>query len=154
MCHEDESSRAPPNRISARDPDATVVHFPFDHFVYLEDRFLDIVRVMTGAARRLADKRIRLAVTPDRPEIGYGWIESGGTLMSPAAHEVRSVRRFIEKPGKTLAAHAMAVVEADRLLWSDWGQPEHIADTLLRMGRKPAFPLEMIAGATAIQHAS
>ncbi len=205
--------------IRAQDPDATVVILPSDHFVYPEDRFLDIVRRMTGAAKRLTDRLILLAVTPDRPEVEYGWIEPGRELISYTSHRVRSVRRFLEKPDEALAVHAMAagalwntlvltakiealwalgwqcfpeilprfehieqtvrvagavpaldevyarmprrnfssgllarapehvaVVEADGLLWSDWGKPERIVDTLLGMGRQPAFPLELIAG--------
>lgn len=39
----------------------------------------------------------------------------------------------------------VAMVEADGLLWSDWGNAERIADTLLRLGKQPAFPLDLIA---------
>ena len=213
--------------IRAQDPDATVVILPSDHFVYPEDHFLNIVRRATGAAKRLTDRLILLGVTPDRPEVEYGWIEPGRELMSCASHQVRSVRRFLEKPDEALAAHAMAagalwntlvltakletlwalgwqcfpemmprfehveqtvrvagavpaldevyarmprrnfssgllarapehvaVIEAEGLLWSDWGKPERIVDTLLGMGRQPAFPLELIAGTPAIEHAS
>lgn len=213
--------------IRAQDPDATVVILPSDHFVYPENRFVDIVRRMTGAATRLTDRLILMAVTPDRPEVEYGWIEPGKELMSSAGQQVRSVRRFLEKPDEALAAHAMAagalwntlvltariealwtlgwqcfpemmprfehveqrvrlagavpaldeiyarmprrnfssgllarepervaVVEADGLLWSDWGKPERIVDSLLGMGRQPAFPLELIAGTPTIRYAS
>jgi mannose-1-phosphate guanylyltransferase len=39
----------------------------------------------------------------------------------------------------------VAVIEANGLQWSDWGNPERIADTLLRLGKQPAFPLDLIA---------
>lgn len=47
----------------------------------------------------------------------------------------------------------VAAIEADSILWSDWGKPERIADTLFRLGKQPAFPLELVvpsqaAGAT------
>ena len=37
-----------------------------------------------------------------------------------------------------------AVIELDNVLWSDWGKPERIAETLHRIGRQPAFPLECL----------
>ena len=35
----------------------------------------------------------------------------------------------------------LAVVELTGVLWSDWGKPERIAETLRRIDRQPAFPL-------------
>ncbi|MBS0149655.1 MAG: hypothetical protein JSR31_01865 [Nitrospira sp.] len=35
----------------------------------------------------------------------------------------------------------LVLVEMTGVLWSDWGRPERIANTLRRIGRKPAFPL-------------
>jgi len=35
----------------------------------------------------------------------------------------------------------LAVVELTGVLWSDWGKPERITETLRRIDRKPAFPL-------------
>ena len=35
----------------------------------------------------------------------------------------------------------LAVVELTGVLWSDWGKPERIAETLRRIDRRPAFPL-------------
>ena len=35
----------------------------------------------------------------------------------------------------------LAVVELTGVLWSDWGKPERIAESLRRIDRRPAFPL-------------
>lgn len=35
----------------------------------------------------------------------------------------------------------VAVIELSGVLWSDWGKPERITDTLRRMNKRPAFPL-------------
>ena len=43
----------------------------------------------------------------------------------------------------------VAAIELDGVLWCDWGKPERIADTLLRLGKRPAFPLELIAASQA-----
>ncbi len=39
----------------------------------------------------------------------------------------------------------IAVVEMTGVLWSDWGKPERIANTLRRIGRQPAFPLTCLS---------
>lgn len=38
----------------------------------------------------------------------------------------------------------VAVMELRDVLWSDWGKPERIAQTIKRIGRKPAFPVECL----------
>ena len=212
--------------IKTQDPEATVVILPSDHFVYPEDRFLDIVTRMARIADRLKDKVTLLAVTPDQPEIEYGWIEPGEILLSSAGGQVRAVRQFLEKPDEARAADAMAagalwntlvmaakietlwtlgwqcfpdmmplfervehtvriagdmptldtvytrmpmrnfssgllarapeqvaVVEAEGILWSDWGRAERIVDTLSRLGKQPAFPLRLLTE-MPVQYAS
>ena len=39
------------------------------------------------------------------------------------------------------AAESAVVVELQDVLWSDWGQPARVAETLRRIGRRPAFPM-------------
>jgi mannose-1-phosphate guanylyltransferase len=39
----------------------------------------------------------------------------------------------------------VAVVRLRGALWSDWGRPERIAETLRRIGKTPAFPLQHLA---------
>ena len=38
----------------------------------------------------------------------------------------------------------VAVIEMAGVLWSDWGKPERIANTLRQIGRQPVFPLECL----------
>jgi mannose-1-phosphate guanylyltransferase len=38
----------------------------------------------------------------------------------------------------------VAVMELTGVLWSDWGKPERIADTIRRIGKTPAFPLHCL----------
>lgn len=38
----------------------------------------------------------------------------------------------------------VAVMELTDVLWSDWGKPERIAETIRRIGKTPAFPLECL----------
>jgi mannose-1-phosphate guanylyltransferase len=45
------------------------------------------------------------------------------------------------------AAEHTAVMELEGLLWSDWGRPERIVESLRRIGKLPAFPMELaVAG--------
>jgi mannose-1-phosphate guanylyltransferase len=39
----------------------------------------------------------------------------------------------------------LAVVEMTGVLWSDWGKPERIVNTLRRIGRQPDFPLACLS---------
>jgi mannose-1-phosphate guanylyltransferase len=38
----------------------------------------------------------------------------------------------------------VSVMELTGVLWSDWGKPERIAETIRRIGKTPAFPLECL----------
>ena len=86
-------------RIVERDPDATVVLLPADH--YLSDE-----KVMAGALRRAAamaradrESIYLLGVEPDEPDTELGYIlPTSGGRDDPAG-----VQRFIEKPNVTRA---------------------------------------------------
>ncbi len=200
--------------VRARDPGATVVIYPSDHFVYPESRFLDVVRQATGVAESLSDRVLLLGVIPDRLELEYGWILPGAPVPVGALDAtVQTVRAFLEKPSAAQADAALsagalwntfvmvskvstlwelgrqcfpdliplferleqaldtseegcvlnsiyeampkknfssdllqrvpqhvAVMELTGVLWSDWGKPERIVETLRRIARTPAFP--------------
>lgn len=198
--------------IRARDPHATVVLYPSDHFVYPEDRFLDVTQEAIRAAECPMGRPVLLAAKPDGPEVEYGWIEPGRPLAWSGGHPVREVRAFLEKPTweearaalasgglwntMVLAAKVnelwrlgrhcvpemmalyerlggaigtpqetrvleavyeampvknfssavlqrvpgqLAVMELSGVIWSDWGNPERVAETLQRIGAQPAF---------------
>lgn len=38
----------------------------------------------------------------------------------------------------------LGVMELEEVLWSDWGRPERIIETLESLGKKPAFPSEIL----------
>jgi len=200
--------------IRARAPQATVVLYPSDHFVYPEERFLETVRHAVRIAESRPDRVVMLGIAPDRLELDYGWIQPGQPLTDLPGEPVQAVHSFLEKPdaaqadaairtgalwntlvfaanvellwtlgrqclpdmmplferlsqaiggpeeGRVLEAiyrdmpaknfssdllqrvpEQLAVVELTGVLWSDWGKPERIAETLRRIDRRPAFPL-------------
>ena len=201
--------------IRSWDPDATVVIFPSDHFVFPEDRFLETVRGTISTVEILKDRIILLGVRPTGLELDYGWIEMGSILGWSAGSSVRQANAFLEKPDAIQGLAAMAggalwntlvmtakvetlwrrgwqcmpelmehfekleevidtpregpildtiyrempcrnfssdllqrvpdcvgVMELQDVLWSDWGRPERIEETLRLLGKDPAFPIE------------
>ena len=203
--------------VRARNPNATVVIFPSDHFVFPEDRFLETVRRATRAIDVLQDRVLLLGVRPTHPELDYGWVNVGEILGWYGGSCVRQVNSFLEKPSQLEALEAMSkgalwntfvivakvdtlwslgwqcipvimerfewlgksidtvherqtlhrlyqkmphmnfssevlqkvperlsVIELEEVLWSDWGRPERIRETLEVLGKKPAFPSEIL----------
>ena len=78
------------------DPDAVMLVCPSDHFI----ADLAAFRKAAVAAAQLAreDWMVALAITPDRPEVGYGYIKRGEEL--PGGY---TVERFVEKPSRERA---------------------------------------------------
>ena len=204
--------------IRAHDPEATVLIFPSDHFVYPEERFVEATYRLARAARKLKHWVFLLGAPPDQPDAEYGWIQPGAHLGWIDGHRVQGAKAFIEKPSPELCKLAMssgalwntmviaakvetlwrlgqcclpammrlfdvyaesigsaqenaildgiyqampscnlssqllqefpqylAVMELQDVLWSDWGKPERIVETLRRLGREPRFSLAHIA---------
>lgn len=86
-----------------RDPDAVLVSLHSDHVVEPEEAFRELIRV---AARVAATEELLLtvAVEPDRPETGYGYIRPGSPLPAPGDVEAFRVEAFVEKPDPKTAA--------------------------------------------------
>lgn len=49
------------------------------------------------------------------------------------------------------AADGIGVIELQDVLWSDWGRPERIVETLRVLGKEPAFPYELL-GEPSLQY--
>ena len=200
-----------------RDPDATVVVLPSDHFVYPEWRFVAKLQAAIQAAERLDDRILLLGAAPTDVEDEYGWIVPSDDLGRQPAHRVSAVESFVEKPAPPEAARLyqrgalwntlvmvararalwelacdrlpglipfFAVLQAaigtpqerevldevyetmprvnfssellerasdriamqslDDVLWNDWGHPLRIVESLLAIGRQPAFSLRLL----------
>ena len=207
--------------LRAKDPDATVVIYPSDHFVYPETNFLVSVHRALCALEWLPDRFIVLGVPPDRLELDYGWIVPGETITGFESHRIHAVNAFVGRPTVFQADTALAggalwntsvmaakaqtlwqmgwecfpelmprferlecsigtskeaqildeiyhdipvhdllpellqrvperasVLEMNGVLWSDWGKPTRIMDSLRRIGREPAFPLDCLDRST------
>ncbi len=201
------------------DPEATVVIFPSDHFVYPEERFVEMTRTLARAASSLTHWVFLLGVPPQSPEQEYGWIRPGKSLGWIDGIRIQAAEAFVEKPrpeacrlamnaggmwntmvvaarldtlwqlgrqsfpellrlfevyGRSIqtkqenailekiyaampkrnfSSHLLqefpkhvAVIELKGVVWSDWGQPERIVQTLYRMDRQPNFCLAHVGG--------
>ena len=94
--------------ILARDPEATVVIYPSDHFIYPEDPFVSAVGHAVWGSALLTGRPVLLAARPDRPELEYGWIKPGRFLVSTGKASIQAVETFFEKPDETTAREAVA----------------------------------------------
>jgi mannose-1-phosphate guanylyltransferase len=203
--------------ILARDPRATVMIYPSDHFIHPEDQFVSTAGQAVWGSMLLGGRPVLLGAKPDSLELEYGWIKPGKFLGWTGMAPIHAVERFFEKPDKVtaregwaggslwntmiLAAEArglwslgwkcfpevmgpferlkdaidtaeelrvldeiyeamprrnfsshllqcvpgqLGVIEMRDILWSDWGNPRRIADTLDTIGKQPAFAEERL----------
>ena len=84
--------------VHRRDPEAVVVLLPADHFIREEARFMAAIACAAAYASECPAYPILLGINPSRPEVDYGWIESGEVLRRVQGEAVHRVRRFWEKP--------------------------------------------------------
>lgn len=203
--------------IKTWDPQAVVAVFPADHFIFPEDRFVEIVRRAVKGMAFLKDRVILMGVRPTSVEVEYGWMLPGATLGWSGGSPIRAIKAFREKPdirqgqvligqgalwntlvmvgkvetlwnmgwmcfpdimkafdrlGKAIGTPAegsilqaiyqemprrnfssevlecltdrLGVMELENVMWSDWGRPERIVETLQAMGKEPIFPYSQL----------
>jgi len=90
-------------RIQKRSPDARIVVAPSDHVIIKEEDFLTAVEL--GLEFVTAnDALLTLGIVPNRPETGYGYIQSiEKKLKGYESLSLRKVKTFTEKPNLELA---------------------------------------------------
>ena len=89
--------------IRQRDPQATVILYPSDHFVFPEHRFIQIARKLIRAAELFNNRLMLLGVSPNNVELDYGWIEPALSLGWIHGSQVLEVGAFLEKPDSNRA---------------------------------------------------
>lgn len=96
-------------RVAAVAPAAAVAVLPSDHYVSDDAGFMAHVEAAFDAVRARPDRVVLLGITPDGPEVEYGWIEPGEPIPLPGT-ALYGVRRFWEKPAHPVAErlHAAA----------------------------------------------
>lgn len=94
--------------ILARDPRATVVIYPSDHFIYPKGQFSSMVEQLVLGSALLGGRPVVLAAKPDSLELEYGWIKPGRFLGWTGKASIHAVEQFLEKPDEAAAREAMA----------------------------------------------
>jgi mannose-1-phosphate guanylyltransferase len=85
-------------RIRALCPEANIVVAPADHLILEEQNFLDNIRTGLDFVGR-SPALLTLGVKPNRPETGYGYIQTDTTQEA----NIQKVKAFTEKPDIDLA---------------------------------------------------
>ena len=88
----------PLSYIRAHDPDATVVVWPADHFIFPEDPMIQLIRQAASLVKDQPQRMVLLTVPPQSQERDYGWVLPGALVPHPGGVQVREVKRFVEKP--------------------------------------------------------
>lgn len=82
-----------------QDPDAVMLVQPSDHVIASLPAFHHAV--MQGMAAARAGRLVTFGIKPDRPDTGYGYIQSGPPI--DGSEGVLDVERFVEKPDRDTA---------------------------------------------------
>jgi len=92
--------------LSQEDPDAVLISLHSDHAIRPVESFH---RLLLDAARIAVEEDVLLtvAVEPDRPETGYGYLQPGEPLTHDQGQEAFRVAAFHEKPDKETAGEYM-----------------------------------------------
>ncbi len=98
-----------------KNPDATLVVAPSDHYITNESLFLSTIRSAMAYADT-HDKLLTLGIEPTRPETGYGYIQASiRNFESVGGHLFHSVKTFTEKPDRSLAE---VFIKSGEFLWN------------------------------------
>lgn len=100
--------------LQRRCEDAIVAVFPSDHYVSDDSALMRHVATAFEAVEHRPDLVVLLGASPGASETDYGYVVPGHSMAGDGLSQVRSVRRFIEKP-TARQAEAMALQGA---LWN------------------------------------
>jgi mannose-1-phosphate guanylyltransferase/mannose-6-phosphate isomerase len=99
-------------KYSRQNPDDIIGIFPADHHVQNNDAFIASINQAAHAARQ--GYLATIGITPDRPEIGYGYIERTKWEIGEL-NNVFPVHAFYEKPDLT---RAQSYVSSGQHMWN------------------------------------
>lgn len=89
------------------DSDAVMISLHSDHIVRPAAKFREVMETAVETARR-ERLLMTVAVPPDRPETGFGYIRPGRALATGNEHRAYRVDAFVEKPDSDAAAACLA----------------------------------------------
>src|SRR5262249_48625855 len=102
-------------RLRKLSPEAAVAIFPSDHFVSDDRAFARHVETAFEAVEHRPEVAVLLAIAPNAPESGYGWIEPAAILHAGSSSLFR-IAQFWEKP----PAHTARAVLKKGCRWNSF----------------------------------
>ena len=102
-------------KLISRDPKATVVVSPSDHFIADESLFIDTMSaVLKYAASN--NELFTIGIKPTSPNVNYGYIQANKKRgFEFAGHKAYAVKTFTEKPDAELAK---VFIDSGEFLWN------------------------------------
>jgi mannose-1-phosphate guanylyltransferase len=88
--------------------DAIVGIFPSDHYYANNSAFAATVNSAIHISREYEDSLVLVGAKPEWPEVEFGWIEPGGSIINASCTSVFGINRFHEKPSLREARHLMS----------------------------------------------
>jgi mannose-1-phosphate guanylyltransferase len=101
-------------RIIQQDDDAVVAFFPSDHHYSNCSAFRETIESGLRVIGEYPGSVLLVGAEPKYPEVEYGWIEPGRTLVDSRFHSLHRVARFWEKP----AVEHAEVLQQRGCLWN------------------------------------
>src|SRR5690606_37045119 len=100
--------------IMREDPQGIMLVLTADHAISPPEEFARAMRAASSIAER-GDALVTFGIKPDRPEVGFGYIETDGRGVKAEGLDSFSVKRYVEKPDlKT----AQAYVDSGKFFWN------------------------------------
>ncbi len=99
------------NKIAARDPEASMVVTPSDHFVMDTDEFARVIQKGLAFVER-NNTLLTLGIQPSKPDTGYGYIQYSDESDTEGIYKVKT---FTEKPTLDIAK---TFLESGDFLWN------------------------------------
>jgi mannose-1-phosphate guanylyltransferase len=100
--------------IMREDPTGIMLVLTADHAISPPEKFARAMRAAASLAEA-GDALVTFGIKPDRPEVGYGYIETDGGENTVEGLRTFSVKRFVEKPDR---ATAQGYVDSGRFFWN------------------------------------
>src|SRR5437773_842830 len=115
-------------QVAAQSPNAIVGLFPSDHYFADDEAFMSYVDTAFDAVQAAPETATLLGITPEGPEIEYGWIEPEVSILGSLPRSISRVRRFWEKPTADVARKLLR----QGCLWNSFVMIDRV-DALLKM---------------------
>jgi len=94
--------------LAKQDPEAVMINAWADHFIRDEDDYRAKLRLAERVVQEYPEYLVDIAVAPEYPATGYGYLEAGDILTKIGAMPIYKAARFVEKPDLATAEQYLA----------------------------------------------